>query len=340
MALYDDLISYHKTISELPSEDYYDLIVAWDFHTYLLEAFQYSPIICLFAVPERGKSRTGKGMIDVSYRGIHVESLRDAYLVRVANDFLASLFFDVKDIWNKAERSNTEDILLHRFEKGAKVPRVLFPDRGPHRDIVYYSVFGPTVIGTNEGVHRILETRAVNINMPETRRRFENDVTPELALPLKERLTAFRAAHMGENLPVVPKPAAGLMKPLRQIILLVKPNREASFLRLVREFEAERLVEKADSLEARILMMILQLRERVSRERLPVKLITDVFNEDRPERNRITYQMVGRRLSAMEFKKTRMADGGSAIIWDEEKIERMRESYGLQKTSEISEASD
>lgn len=343
-ALYDDLISYHRSISELPREEYYDLLVAWDLHTYLLENFQYSPIICLFAVPERGKSRTGKGMINFSYRGIHVESLRDAYLVRVSNDFQASLFFDVKDIWKKAEMSGTEDILLHRFEKRARVPRVLFPDRGAYRDIVYYTVFGPTVIATNEGVHRILETRAVSINMPETRRRFENDVTPELALPLKERLTAFRAAHMGESLSDVPKPAAGrlgdIMKPLLQIILLVRPEREVPFLGLVREFEAERLAEKADSLEARLLMTILGLREQVNGGRLPVKFITDMFNGDQPERNRITYQMVGRRLSAMGFKKTRMADGSSAIIWDEEKIERMRESYGLQKTSETSETSE
>jgi len=143
--LYDDLLTYHKNISELPHEAYYDLIAAWDLHTYLLDSFKYSPIICLFAVPERGKTRTGQGMIYVAYRGIHVESLRDAYLVRVANNLNATLFFDVKDIWRKAEKAGSEDILLHRFEKGATVPRVLYPERGAHRDIVYYSIFGPTL---------------------------------------------------------------------------------------------------------------------------------------------------------------------------------------------------
>lgn len=78
--LYDDLLSYHKNISELPQEEYYDLIVAWDLHTYLLKPIKYSPIICLFAVPERGKTRTGQGMIYLSYRGIHVESLKEHIL--------------------------------------------------------------------------------------------------------------------------------------------------------------------------------------------------------------------------------------------------------------------
>jgi DNA primase catalytic core len=343
-ALYYDLLAYHVNISELPGNAYYDLLAAWDMHTYLLEAVQYSPIVCLFAVPERGKSRTGKAMIHVAYRGIHVESLRDAYLVRVANDLHASLFFDVKDIWRKASKNGSEDIVLHRFEKGAKVPRVLFPDRGAHRDIVYYSIFGPTIVGTNESVHRILETRALPIKMPETNKRFENDVTPESSLQLKERLVAFRARHLGESLADIPKPAAGrlgdILKPLQQIIRLVKPERETAFLALVKELEAERLIEKADSLEAQILTVVMVLEDQVERGILPIKTITDTFNEDRAEKAKITYQKVGRRLSAMGFKKARTSDGASAIVWDEEHIARVRDSYGLGKTSETSDRSE
>ena len=95
---------------------FYRLLASWVLHTYLTEHVKYSPIVCLYAVPERGKSRTGKGMIYVAYRGIHVESMRDAYIVRVAHDLHASIFFDVKDIWRKAEKNGSEDVLLHRFE--------------------------------------------------------------------------------------------------------------------------------------------------------------------------------------------------------------------------------
>jgi DNA primase catalytic core len=342
--LYDELLAYHKSISELPEDGYYDFIAAWDLHTYLLETTEYSPIICLFAVPERGKSRTGKGMIYIAFRGIHVESLRDAYLVRVANDLRASLFFDVKDIWKKAEKNGSEDILLHRFEKGAKVPRVLFPDKGAHRDIVYYSIFGPTIIGTNEGIHRILETRAIPINMPETAKRFEEDVTPLRALPLKEKLITFRARHYGEKLAYIPKPALGrlgdILKPIQQIIRLVRPDREAYFLKLVKKLESEKLIEKADSIEAQILTVLSGLRGNVDKGMLPVKDITDSFNEDRSDKYKVTYQRIGRRLSAMGFSKVRTSNGASAIVWDEEKLERIKDSYGLSKTSETPDTSD
>lgn len=337
-ALYDELLDYHKSVSELPADEYYDLIAAWDLHTYLLETVEYSPNICLFAVPERGKSRTGKGMIYVAFHGIHVESLRDAYLLRVSTDLKASLFFDVKDMWRKAEKNGNEDIILHRFERGIRIARVLFPDKGAHKDIVYFSIFGPTIIGTNEGVHKILETRAILINMPDTTKRFEEDVTPLRALPLKEKLVAFRARHYKKILPHIPKPTSGrlgdILKPIVQIIRMVRPERESYFMEFVKRLEYERLVEKADSLEAQILAVVSGLKTSVDKGALPVKDITDRFNEDRSDKHKVTYHRIGRRLSAMGFNKVRTNNGASAIVWDEEKIEKLKGSYGLRETSE------
>ena len=276
-------------------------------------------------------------MIYLAYRGIHVESLRDAYLVRIANNFRSTIFFDVKDVWRKAEKTGSSDILLLRFEKGATVPRVLYPERGAFNDTVYYTIFGPTIVGTNESVHKILESRAITINMPESSRQFENDVTPELSLPLKERLIAFRARHLGETFPDMPKPTAGrlgdILKPLQQIVRLVKPEREPFFLRLVRELEADKLIEKAEGLEAQILTVIIRLKDQRDKGILPVKTITDAFNVDKLDKSKVTYHRVGRRLSAMGFKKAR-AGNNAAIMWDEEKVKRMAETYGLKQTHE------
>jgi hypothetical protein len=340
--LYDDLLAYHMAISELPGESYYDLITAWDFHTHLLEPAHYSPELCLFSVPVRGKTRTGQGAIYVARRGIHVESLRDAYLVRLSHNFQATIFFDVMSLWKKAEKAGSEDIILGRFERGLKVPRVLYPERGPHRDTVFYEIFGPTIIATNVGVHNILDTRAVQINMPQTDRDFEQDVTPEAALPLKERLTAFRAHYLGKCLPESPKPASGrlgdILKPLLQIVRLVKPEREPVFLELVRELE--RVIDKSDSLEAQILLVLDSLRGQVDKSILPVKTITDTFNEGKPENAKFTYQRMGRKLWPMGFTKGSTGDGASAILWDDEKFMRIFSSYGLGKTSETSETSE
>jgi hypothetical protein len=342
--LYNDIVRYFRGVSDLPGDLYYDLLTVWCFHTYLLETVQNSPIICLFSVPERGKSRTGKGLIYLAYRGIHVESLREAYIVRAAENFCCSIFFDVMNVWKKAELSGSEDILLHRFEKGATVPRVVYPDRGPHRDTVYFSIFGPTIIATNEGIDKILETRAIYINMPEAHRRFENDVIPEGALELKERLVAFRAWHMGQNLPEAEKPSAGrlgdILKPLLQTIRLVNPRMEQSFFTLVRSLERDRLIEKSTSLEAEILNAVKDLEDDITHGFLPVKAITNRLNVGRPEKFRISYQKVGRILAAMGFRKGRTAEGAAAIYYDDLLITQMLGAYGLGETSETSDTSD
>jgi hypothetical protein len=345
-ALYEDLISYHKRISDLPGEEFYDLIVSWDFHTYLLDFdnTQYSPIIHLFAVPERGKSRTGKAMVYVAYRGIQVECLREAYILRLANDYRATIFFDIMDIWRKAERNGSEDILLHRYEKGAKVPRVLYPERGAYRDTVYYDVFGATIIASNVGVHKILETRAILCNMLETRKRFEEDIKAEDALPLKERLVAFRAECLGGDLVDISKPVSGrlgdILKPLYQVILLINPEKKEAFLKFAKELELDRRVEKSISFEAQLIRIIAGLEDRVEKGILPIKLITDTFNRGKSENQWVTYQRIGRVMKSLGFKTGKTSDGASAIIWDEEKLSLLKETYGLHQTSEIPETSE
>ena len=340
-SLWDDLVEYHKKISELPGDGYYNLLAAWDFHSHLTEGAQCSPMICLFSNAEHGKSRTGKGMIHVARRGVYSESVRPAYLFRFAGYYQASIFLDVMDVWQKALRNNCEDILLHRFEKGARVFRITHPELGALKDMTGYHVFGPTIIGTNRGVDEIFETRAIIIHMQESAKRFEIDVTRELALPLKTRLTAFRARHMWESLPDIEKPAQGrlgdLTKPLMQVIHMVKPDRAESFTRLIKELEAKRRIEKSESLEAALLSVIINMKgKKIEGDSpnsyvLPVKTIADAFNGRKASlRQRITYQKVGRRLLAMGFKKVRH-EHRSAIIWDEKQIEQMIRSYGLEK---------
>ena len=341
--LFDDLVSYHKDISKLPDDTFYDLLAAWVIATYLLEHVDYFPIVCLYAVPERGKSRTGKGMTYVAWRGIHVESLRDPYIVRVAAYFRAAIFFDVMDIIKKAEHVGSEDILLHRFEKGATVPRV-FPDRGTFKDIVYYKIFGPTIIGTNEAINPILATRSITINMPEASKRFENDVRPDMALPLRARLLAFRAKHINGPLPEVSKPAHGrlgdILKVIRQIIRLVKPEREEAFMALVERLETKRLDEKADSLEAEILKTIINLKDHVLNRMLAIKSIVEALNVGRSDRMKLSPQRIGRKLNELGFEKGRLGHGESAILYNESFIETLVSRYGLDLTSVTPDRSD
>lgn len=331
-ALFDDLLAYHKGISELPSEGYYFLLAAWVLHTYLMERFQYSPIIYLVGVPERGKSRTGKGLTYLAYRGVHVESLRDAYLVRITDRFQSSIFFDCRGLWKKAEKAGSDDILLLRFERGATVPRVLYPQRGPFKDIVYYSIFGPTVIATNDASHEILETRCIRISMPETARKFLREVTAERALELKERLLLFRARHLDHELPEVGKLRGRLgdiIKPLHQIMRLVRPEVEREFLELIASIQAERQSEKAESIEAVVLKAVATLEPRKKHDFLMTDAIRTQINSSRTEKDHLSSIRINKILQSLGFRKIKLANGNMGIAWDAGLLERSMQAYGV-----------
>jgi len=342
--LYDELVQYHKSASEMPSEEHYDLLAVWILHTYLHHSFEYSPILCLYAVPERGKSRTGKSLTYIAYRGVHVESLRESYVTRLSDSFNTSIFFDVMDIWKKVERSGAEDILLQRFEKGARVAKVLEPKKGPINDLVYFSVYGPTIIATNIETHKILDTRAITINMPETSRCFDKDLKERDALSLKEKLVAFKAHNMEKVFDNIPKPVKGrlgdIMRPLHSIIRFVCPEREPAFLRLVESIKDNRLMNKSETLEAQILSIVRDLKDNVHKGKLSIREIAEKYNDGRSEKAKIDSRTIGRKLDSLGFEKLRTGNGASAILWDENKLNIMLERHGLSRTSVISDKVD
>lgn len=333
--LFDDLVSFFKSVAELPSDEHYDLIAAWEMHTYLLEAAQYSPIIWFYAVAERGKSRTGKAMIFIAWRGLYVESLREPYIIRMAKHFQATIFFDVLELSKKAEAGGSADTLLTRYEKGTKVPKVMYPELGPHRDIEYFETFGATIAATNMPVHEILESRCIQINMQESAKAFDSVVKPEMARPFKERLLAFRARHLADTLPEVQKPARSrlgdILRPIRQIIKFVRPEREIDFLLFVEKLEMERRNEKSSSVEAQIITAVNALERKVTNCKLALKLIVDHFNAGRSENQKWTPHYMARRLSSLGLQKATMPDSTSAILWDEGLLGRLCERYGLPK---------
>jgi hypothetical protein len=90
---------------------------------------------------------------------------------------------------------------------------------------------------------------------------------------------------------------------------------------------------RPNTLEAQILKTILGLKDQVKNGVLPVKTITDTFNQERSRENKLTYQRVGRTLSAIGFSKRRTGSGASAIIWEEEFLSRLSPSQN--KDSEL-----
>ena len=260
--LFGDISTYLKRFSYLPQRQW--LIVACNvFLSYLQDHpdIHYLPMLLFYAVPERGKSRTGKAVSYISYRGVHIVDLREANLFRFSQNLKATLFFDLMDLWKKAEKNGAEDILLLRYEKGARATRVIYPERGAFKDTVYYDIFGSTIIATNEPVHKILGSRCIDISMPNKPGNYENP-TPEKAQELKERLTAWRARVMNKPLPEIDLIQGlngrlwDIAKPLLQVCKLVYPQGFDELKNALLEVAGQRIEDKKESIEGQIISIL------------------------------------------------------------------------------------
>jgi hypothetical protein len=103
----------------------------------------------------------------------------------------------------------------------------------------------------------------------------------------------------------------------------------------IKESEYQRL-NSAPPLEVQLLKIIIGLKNQVKNGALPVKTITDSFNQGKSKEGHLTYQRIGRFLSNMGFRKVRVGNN-FAILWDQEDMERMVRTYELPQTHESHE---
>jgi hypothetical protein len=330
--LYEDLVNYHMSISDLADVKQYKFIAVWDMHTYLYNRFEYSPILYLYAIPARGKTRTAKGIIYVSWHGMHLPTIKEAHIIRLANDHKAVLFFDIMDFWKKTESSGADDIILNRFEKGGKVSRVLYPERGPFQDMVTYDVFGPTIIASNEQIHPILDTRCVRIMMPESNKTFNQAVREIESLPFRERLVAFRARWMDRPLPEPDNPASGrlgdILKPIRQIVNAVCPD-EAWLLEFASQVQDLKKIESLDTDDAMVVDAILKAQTHVENGHLLHSHTLEIINRNRSDRYHMSPQRLGKITNRLGFKSYNSGDARGIYI-DEELLNRLCQRYGIK----------
>ena len=336
--LFLDVMTYLQRFSAL-DEHQWSVVAHYVFLTYLHDHndIDYCPYILFYAVPERGKSRTGKSVSYLAFRGVHLIEMREANIFRYSDRLHGTLFFDLMDVWKKAERSGCEDILLLRAEKGAKCFRVLHPDRGAFRDTVYYNIYGPTIIASNEQLHKILDTRCLPIVMPNRPGNYENP-RPELAQELKERLTAWRAksflSPFPEMLPIegITGRLWDISKPLFQVCLMVNPEGIPLLKEAILSIAGERNESKKDTLEGHLIGIIKDLSAEQGLEELPEWTLRTFeillkFNEDRPADKHVSAPWMGKKLKSLSLRH-RTVHGRSEIVLSPKEYRTLLNQYG------------
>lgn len=337
--LYDDVLTYLKRFSALDDLQW-SVVAHFVFLTYLHDHhdIDYCPYLLFYAVPERGKSRTGKSVAYIAFRGMHIVELREALIFRYSHNIRGTLLFDIMDISKKAEQGGCSDLLLYRAEKGAKSARVLHAEKGPFHDTTYYDIYGPTIIASNEQVHKILNTRCLPIDMPNLPGDYQNP-RPELGLELKERLTAWRAKNLKADLPQFPQVSGisgrlwDITKPMLQMNALVNPQARDQLVTAILEISEKRTESKQDTTEGRLVAAIKELTEEKGCEdylkwTIRTYEISNKYYEHRPDDKRFPVSWFGKKLVSMSIKQ-RNVNGRSEMVFTAEEYQRLLEQYGF-----------
>jgi hypothetical protein len=330
-----DLETWHRKASELGRDEAYLLLGLYAMSTYVPEFCDYYAELLMKSDAERGKTRTGQAAIYVCRHGHHVIGIREASLLRDADHRQSALFIDLKDLWAKAERNNCDDIILGRFEKGAQVERVLDPDVGPHADTTFFNVFGPTILATNKNIEDILETRVLVVDMPLSGRRFNGRLPREVALPLVERLMAWRAVMLDRgSLEDSDPPADGrlgdVLRPLRQVLLTVDRRRLRAFDKVV-TWQVQRRSDKlAQSWEARVVEAVWDCRGSVQSGWLVLDTVLTLYNGRLPEGKQASHRWLGGKLRDLGLTVERRGhDNVTSVEWSDGQMQHLRQRYGL-----------
>lgn len=334
--LFEDLVKFFKRFSYLEDE-VWPIIVMAVFLSYIQDHLDvnYIPVIYFYAVAERGKSRTAKTILSVSYRGQHLTDIRPANIFRFSQNLGATIFFDVTDLWKSADKADGHDILLGRFEKGCQVVRVLSPDKGPFADQTYFDIYGSTVVATNEPANSTFESRCLTITMPNRPGEYEN-LSPVMGLPFKERLTAWRARMMDRSLPpIAPIPGISgrlwdISRPLFQLASMIAPDAFEQMKEVILAMAGQKIENLKGSAEGQLIEAI---REKADFDGdsvcvIPVSAIRESVNLGKPERFHISSQKLGKRIQSLSIK-TKDLNGRSHISITSRELNVLLEQYGL-----------
>jgi hypothetical protein len=333
--LFHDINSYLRRFSFL-LDDQWPILVAYSFLTYLQDhpGIFYTPVLLFYGGPAQGKSRSGKALTYISFRGVHLIDASQANIFRLSEDLQATLFLDMKDLWQAALKEGSTDILLGRFEKGPMIRRVVKPEKGAFEDSRFFNIFGPTILASNSPIHKILHTRCIPITMPDRPGEYE-DPEPSLCRELKERLVAWRARVLDKELPKV-APVKGLVgrmwdisKPLLQVCTLACPDALGALTQAIVEIAGENVPDKSLTLEAKIVTILRDLSPAGLAEwKIPMEDVVAGLNKNESVFH-VASGVIGKKIKTLGLQ-TKLSGGYAKILLTRSDLDALLKQYGIE----------
>ena len=354
--LYEEILNYLKGHLWLRNEEEYHVLACWILATWVKELFDSYSYLAIIGPYESGKSRVLEVLSQLSYNSILAASASPAVIPRLIERYQATVLIDEGQLLKSKDRDELVAILNNGYRRGGVYVRAKREGEGEE----VRRVDGFKAFAAPEDLVRSLQTRCLEINMMELPRpdrvRFTIDL--EEARRLRAELLAFRFKMLRRSDGVDQEELArslyreGITKrrlcEIGAPLYFVCPDKYKHFLiKYLKDLSEKKKSEKYTSLEATIIAAIVKLGEESPGPKLAVSRITEKVNEmlELDEKHKYDPRTIGRKLSSLNFKKTRLNDGRMAIIYDKRLIRDLAQRYGVEvpltgtEETEVSEVS-
>lgn len=344
--VYRDIRELLTVYVYLPFPFLYDITTAFIMASYFPEAFDFATYLILLGPIKSGKTRLLQVLELLCYRGFKTDSISPAAISRLIENYRLTLLMDETDKIAAEYKSDTIGILNAGQKKPSRYVRAEREGSG----IEIRDVWGFKVLAGTEKFVRSMSSRGITYPMRKCSRRMPklNRETEKSAINLRSKLLYLRLKWCVKEDFNDEFLKDDRLSEVFEPLFRVSPSDEATeaiknYALKVEGLETE---EDQSSVEARALKAIFDAINNGKTESGKIRTsdLTDFFNEDLSERDRISADSIGRIFSRLGFELTKVgAKSQRGFRLNNELIKELAErylgedSYTLDKVSEESE---
>lgn len=348
--IYDDLKTLWKETRSfiyehlfLPEEALYDVATAWVTSTWIHEVWPVVPYIFFYGPVASGKTRGLETLQRISYRGILASNISAAAIYRTIQEWHPILFLDETEIYSKENKAEIIGLLNSGYRRGQYAIRSKSTDHGQELEIL--DVFGFKALAGTKGLANALESRSIMVRMLKRRRIVKRFIDEKWATELRGKLLMLRLNTLGahafgdlcdlfdyftKEIPPL-KVSDGRLEELFTCLLAVNNDGRENIAVYARELEEIRQFEEKASDEAEI-VEILSENEAIMNEKSVAltKDIAEIFNRNRPEREKYKTSSIGWIIRELGFNKVHTKEGKGWLI-NKDRLKYWQQIYQIDE---------
>lgn len=318
----------------------YDVYAAFVLASWRPEDFTVVPYLFFLGPLASGKTRALECFHRLCYRAIMATSMSAAACFRALEAWHPTLLLDETEVYNRAEMVEVLALLNSGYRRGQYAIRIeKIAESIPQ--IAMFDVFGFKVLAGTSELAATLQSRCILTNMSRAVRDVELFVDEAKAEELRAKLLMYRFRNLGAGVLDISKLVElnGFYRNSRVIELFVSllhvapESVKPRLVECMHQIMKSRLEEEQASLEGRILDAVLKCEDRLEGGKFSVMMVTEIFNEGLPEKERLSSRTIGRKLRSMGFQPCRLTGGPAGYYWDSDLIERLKRRYRPELTS-------